>query len=329
MTDWLLRLKYSPIKPLLESKNKVIINFTKRDLLEEKVDPLDFLWDLPEVQRILNKQVDDGSWPVRGKNNTIGVKYPLIETWKQLRFLIERYEMNNTHPAIRQAAEYIFSCQTDEGDIRGILANQYAPYYTGAIMYLLIKAGYEDDPRIRKGFEWLLNMRQNDGGWVIGSPGIIGILDLTSDELYDLTSNPNRKTGKCFDKTKPFSAAGTGMVLRAFSVHPHYKKSEEALNAAILLKSKFFKKDNWSSYQHPDNWLRFQYPFWWTNLVSALDSISLMGFSKDDLDIKNALNWLINHQERDGLWKISYSKIHKAPDSEKTFESRLWITIAI
>ena len=196
-------------------------------------------------------------------------------------------------------------------------------------MYLLIKAGYEDDPRIEKGFKWLLKMRQDDGGWVIGSPGIIGIPNLSRAEMNDLTSNKNRDTVRAFDKSKPFSAAGTGMVLRAFSVHPTYKKSEEALTAARILKSKLFKKDNWTSYQHPDNWIRFQYPFWWTNLVSALDTLSIMGFSKDDANVENALNWFINHQEPDGLWKMSYSRIHKTPDNLRTFINRLWITLAI
>lgn len=322
--------KYNPLKPLLDSEDKSIVYFAKRDLLEERVDPIDFIWDLPEVQKIVKKQRSNGSWPVQGeKIKNSGVKYSLIETWKNLRFLIQQYRMNNTHPTIQKAAEYIFSCQTGEGDIRGILANQYSPYYTGAIMYLLIKAGYDNDPRIEKGFKWLLKMRQNDGGWVIGSPGIIGIPHLTRRELNDLTSNIKRKTSKSFDKSRPFSAAGTGMVLRAFSINPHYKKSEEALTAARLLKSKLFKKDNWTSYQHPDNWLRFQYPFWWTNLVSALDSLSLMGFSTEDPDIENALKWFIDHQEQDGLWKVSYSKIHRPPDNQKTFSSRLWITLAI
>ncbi len=116
-------------------------------------------------------------------------------------------------------------------------------------------------------------MRQNDGGGVIGSPGVIGA-KLSRNELNDLSSNINMETMKDFDKSKPFSAAGTGMVLRAFSVHCKYYKSEYALKAAELLKFKFFRKDNWKSYQHPDNWVRFQFPFWWTNLVSALDSIS-------------------------------------------------------
>jgi hypothetical protein len=251
MADWLSKFKYNPIKPLRDSNNKAIIYFTKRDLLEKELGNIEYIWDLPEVIKILKKQLDDGSWPTKRKIHKIsGVKYPLIETWKHLRFLIQQYEMNNTHPSIRKAADFIFSCQTDEGDIRGILANRYAPYYTGAIIYLLIKAGYIDNPSIEKALNWLLDMRQDDGGWVIGSPGIIGMPNLNSTVLNDLTSHKDRETAKAFDKSKPFSAAGTGMVLRAFSVHPIYKKSEEALNAAKLLKSKFFKKDNWTSYQH-------------------------------------------------------------------------------
>jgi hypothetical protein len=328
MANYLLNFRYDPIKPLLESKNESIIYFTKRDLLEEKVESINYIWNLLEVQKILKKQQSDGSWKSRSRKEDAGVKYPLIETWKQSRYLIQQYEMNKKHPAIEKASEYLFSCQTDEGDIRGILANQYAPYYTGAIMYLLIKAGYENDPRIEKGFKWLLDMRQSDGGWVIGSPGMIG-MNLSRSEINNLTSNKNRETMNYFDKSKPFSAAGTGMVIRAFAVHSKYKNSKYATKAAELLKSKFFKKDNWTSYQHPDNWIRFQFPFWWTNLISALDSISLIGLPKEDPDIKNALKWLTDHQESEGLWNVSYSKIHKSPDNRRTFETRLWLTLTI
>ena len=328
MTNWISKFNYNPIKPLLESKNNAVIYFTK-ELLEKPVKDIDYIWNLPEVQEMLKNQAKNGSWPSKTKKNEKhGVKYPLIETWKQLRFLIQQYNMNKTHPSIEKAAEYIFSCQSIEGDIRGILANQYAPYYTGAIMYLLIKAGYDDDPRIKKGFKWLIKMRQDDGGWVIGSPGMIGV-KLSRQESNDLTSNINRKTMQAFDKSKPFSAAGTGMVIRAFAVHPSYRRSKYALKAAELLKSKFFKKDNWTSYQHPDNWVRFQYPFWWTNIISALDSISLIGLPHEDDDIKNVLKWLIKKQQKDGLWNVSYSQIHKTPDIQKTFEMRLWISLAV
>ncbi len=35
------------------------------------------------------------------------------------------------------------------------------------MMELMIKAGYQKDDRIGKGFEWLASMRQDDGGWAL------------------------------------------------------------------------------------------------------------------------------------------------------------------
>ncbi|MGA9138889.1 MAG: prenyltransferase/squalene oxidase repeat-containing protein [Methanocella sp.] len=329
MADWLSLLKYDPVKPLMEADNKAAAYFTCRDLLGEEMLPIEWVWGLPGVRNILRKQQPDGSWKPGKVHEGSGVQYPLLETWRHLRYLVDQYEMDRRHPAVEKAAEYVFSCQTDEGDIRGILANQYAPYYTGAIMSLLIKAGYADDHRIEKGFQWLLEMRQADGGWVIGSPGMIGLRGLSAREKNAYTSDAGIETATAFDRSQPFSAAGTGMVLRAFAAHPALRRSEPALTAARLLKSKFFKKDNWSSYGHPDNWVRFQYPFWWTNLVSALDSISLIGLLKEDPDISRALGWLAEHQWADGLWEVSYSTIHRNSENSRSQETRLWVTLAI
>ena len=326
LKKWPSQFKYDPIKSLLQSGNAAIRYFTERDLLDNNAGPIETIWNLPDVQKILKKQKPDGSWNLGKKEINPGQHYRLTETWKQLRFLIDQYEMNKSHNAIQKACEYIFSCQSREGDIRGILANQYAPYYTGAILYLLIKAGYRNDKRVDKGIRWLLDMRQNDGGWVIGSPGMIS---RTWKEICVLTSKWTPGPKKDFDKSKPFSAAGTGMAIRALAVHPEYRHSEEAKRAALLLKSKFLKKDNWSWYQHPDNWIRFQFPYWWNHLVSALDMVSLIGISKEDPDVQTALQWFIEHQEKSGLWKLSYSKIHKVSKKEKSSETRLWITLCI
>ncbi|MBW6475131.1 MAG: hypothetical protein K0B14_18535, partial [Anaerolineaceae bacterium] len=51
------------------------------------------------------------------------------------------------------------------------------------------------------------------------------------------------------DRTKPFSHNWTGMVLRAFAVHPIYHQLEEAKHACELLKSRFFQADVYSSLQ--------------------------------------------------------------------------------
>jgi len=217
--------------------------------------------------------------------------------------LVEKYGFTQENLQAQKAAEFLFSCQTKEGDIRGFLANQYATYYTGAIISLLVQAGYEDDPRIEKGFQWILSMRQDDQGWTI--PLITHKFDRAT--LYRLTSQNAQPVEP--DRSKPFSHNWTGMVLRAFAVHRKYRQCEAARIAADLLKSRFFQPDSYPSYQAASYWIRFEYPFWWNNLVAALDSISLIGLSKEDEQIRRALSWLIDHQEESGLWRESYVKV--------------------
>jgi hypothetical protein len=117
------------------------------------------------------------------------------------------------------------------------------------------------------------------------------------------------------------------MVLRAFAVHPGYSRREEALHAAELLKTRFFKPDAYTSYRDPGYWVRFQ--FWWPNLVTSLDSLSRMGFSRDDPDIRRALDWLLENQRLDGLWSTSYKEGEKAKDTPITRERELWLTLDI
>lgn len=326
--NWIEQLRYDPINPLLESNDAAISYFVKRDLLSENVPPIGYLWELEQPKKILRKQKTLGYWKSKSQNRekAPAVNYDLFETFKQFSKLIDMFEFNKKHESAHKAAEYIFSCQTEEGDIRGIIGNQYAPYYTGLIMSLLIKAGYENDPRIAKGFEWLLSMRQNDGGWVIGSPGGFG--QYTEEEYKNLTTH-DVETKRDFDKTKPFTHSGTGMVIRAFAVHSNYRRSKEAKTAAMLLKSQFFKKDNSPSYRAVDHWVNFKYPFFWTDLISALDSISLIGIPKEDSDVQTALTWFINNQQESGLWKRTYSKIHKNIESRATYEAQLWVSLAI
>jgi hypothetical protein len=321
---WRQQFKFDPIPPLLSSADEALQYFVRRDLLAEPVGPVQRLWNLPEAQRILRKQQADGSWPRPGVQKHPAINDHLIETWRQFRFLVEQYGFTRESPSAARAAEFLFSCQTDEGDIRGILANQYITYYMGAIMALLIQAGYGDDPRMAKGFRWLLSMRQNDGGWTI--PLITHTLDRATQ--YRLTSEYAEPVQP--DRSKPFSHNWTGMVLRAFAVHPQERTSAEARTAAGLLKSRFFQPDAYTSYQAASYWVRFEYPFWWNNLVAALDSVSRIGLSKEDAQMQQALSWLIAHQEENGLWRVSYAEAHEQRgETARARTMKPWISLAI
>lgn len=313
--EWMEQLEYDPIRCLISSGNKMIEYFAKRDLLDQKVEPIQTLWELAEVKRILDKQMNDGSWkyPSMGKEHLRSQEdYNQIETYRILGHLVEKYGFNRQHPVIRKAADYLFSCQTEEGDFRGIYGTQYSPNYSAAIMELLMKAGYEDEIHIKKGFDWLLSIRQNDGGWVIP-------LRTHNMKLQELMERPEPVQP---NRSKPFSHLVTGIVLRAFAAHSKYRRSEEAKKAGELLASRFFKPDKYVDRGDVSYWERVSFPFWFTDIVSSLDSLSLIGFEKDNLHINEPLITLKNRQKGNGLFEL---KIVRGKDRF----SIQWISLAI
>jgi hypothetical protein len=324
MNGWRKPLRFDPIPPLLDSDSEAVRFFARRDLLGEGAGSLDRIWNLPEARKILRRQLPDGSWPHPKAGGSTGIKYRLVETWRNFRFLVDMFGFTRKDPRTEKAAEFIFSCQTDEGDIRGFLANQYATYYTGALLGLLIRAGYAGDPRIRKGFDWLLSMRQSDGAWSI--PMITH--KLTRKQINDLSS-------KIFpplqpDRTKPFSHNATGMILRAFAAHPKYRRTAEARRAARMLAGRFFRPDAYTSYQSPDYWVKFQFPFWWNHLVAAMDSVVRIGLTDEDPGVRTAVAWFIARQEKSGLWRTSYvRKGNAVRESAGMTGMQPWVSLAI
>jgi hypothetical protein len=312
---WRKQLKFDPIPPLLSSENAAICYFARRDLADEKVESIKSLWQLPEVEKILNKQLDNGAWKYPGGREYLrsAEDYNQIETYRVLGQLVEKYGLDKRHPAIRKAANYLFSRQTEEGDFRGIYGNQYTPNYSAAIMELLIKTGFGAAPHIKRGFQWLLSIRQSDGGWAIplrtvGAKFDLGVM--TADTIEP-------------DVSRPFSHMVTGVVLRAFAAHQKYRPSKETLTAGQLLASRFFQKEAYPDRQTPDYWIKFSYPFWFTDLLSALDSLSLMGFASDDPQIEKALEWFIAKQQENGVWQLFL--LRGGTDKDLA----LWMTLAI
>lgn len=320
---WRKQLKIDPVPALLSSGNEAVIYFTRRDICDESVGPLEQVWELPEVRKIVRKQLPDGSWPPTGKKPGVypPYHYYLVESFRHFRTLVERYCFNSKHPVAVSAAEFILSCQTADGDIRGMIGNQYATYYTGAMLKLLIDVGYEADSRVEKGMRWLLDMRQDDGGWIIP----IAVHSIDRETMIRLTSEYAEPIEP--DRSMPFSHNWTNMVLQAFAAHPNYRRSSEAVTAGNLLKLRFFQPDVYTSYRDAGYWVRFVH--WWPNLLMALDSLSLMGFRKDDPDITRGLDWFVANQQGDGLWKVSYKKGDKFRGTPKEIEERLWLSLAV
>jgi len=64
--------------------------------------------------------------------------------------------------------------------------------------------------------------------------------------------------------------------------------------------------------------------------VTALDSVSLIGLTKHDEQVSKALDWLIDHQEADGLWRVSYAKPDvRDTETARKRDTRQWVSLAI
>jgi hypothetical protein len=278
------------ITTLLDSGNAAIVAFTKKDLLGEDVN-IDDLWTLPRVKKILKKQQPDGSWIYPNKNAILRspTNYNQYQTYKTVAELVEFYGFTNQHPAIRNAAKYLFSFQTPHGEFKGMYGNQYSPNYSASITEFLIKAGYTDR-RIEKSLQWLLEMRQDDGGWAIP-------LRTRNEKLDALL----KKTTIEPDTTKPFSHLITGIVLRPFALMNGYRRKMK--DVALLFADRVFTRDKYSDRRGIEYWTKFTFPYHWTDILSTLDTLTQLGITHHP-KINKIQQWFTNHRQENGIYNI-------------------------
>lgn len=314
---WRQVLRVDPLPLLLGGRNPAIVFCARRDLLGERTGPASSLWDTPAARRILRRQNADGSWTYPGGHERIRSRenYDQLETFRQLGVLVEKHGLSREHPALARAAEHLFSCQASEGDFRGIYGNQYATTYTGAILELLVKAGYGDDPRAQQAYRWLLAARQDDGGWAIP----FRTLGIPFSQFLDVRRHP---TPVLPDRSKPSSHLVTGMVLRAFAAHPARRRSPEVRTAAELLATRLYRRDAYGDRSDRSYWDRVSFPFWFTDIVSALDSLSRIGTDAESPPVRAALDHVLGLQRADGTFAF---RVPKGKDPELP----LWICLAV
>jgi hypothetical protein len=295
------------IQTLLDSGNEAIKAFTKTHLLREEVN-IEQLWILPLVKKILNKQQLNGSWTYPNKKAILHspTNYNQYQTYKIVAELVEFFGLNNKHEAIRNAAKYLFSFQTKEGEFRGMYGNQYSPNYSASITEFLIKAGYKGE-RIEKSLNWLLEMRQDDGGWAIPFR--------TRNEKLDAL---NKKETIQSDKTKPFSHLITGIVLRPLSLMTAYRKKVK--DAGMLLADRVFTRDKYSDRQGVEYWTKFTYPYHWTDILSTIDTITLLGI-KNHPQVNTIIQWFKKHKQENGTYKV------RVMAGAKYKDVKYWITL--
>jgi hypothetical protein len=277
--------------------------------------PTDYgpIMDFSAVKKIIRKQQSDGSWWYPGKRAGPDTDYEYLETYRNLGELVEMYALDTSCPTISRAAEFLFSLQTEEGDFRGIYGKEYSPNYTAGVLELLIHAGLGGDERVENGLRWLLSIRQEDGGWAVP----LRTVGWKFQQPFPGGLEPVPP-----DRTKPSSHVVTGVVLRALAASEKYRATAEAKAAASLLASRFFLPDRYPDRKGVEYWTKFSFPFWFTDLVSSLDTVSMMGLPAGHPQVARAIEWFRSRQREDGTWRLCYLKnVRKDVD--------LWVHFAL
>ena len=309
MEPWRTYFKQDPVPALLRIQDPALQYFIHRDLLDEDPGPINSLWSMPAATKILKKQLPSGAWPDPRQKVHVGIatNYLMVETYRNLNVLIATLGFTKNHPATQAAVEFLFSLQHPDGDFRGIYGSQYSPNYTGGILELIVKAGYTDDDCVDHAFQWFLDHQQKDGGWT---------LPMQTHGVKSLESSPVLAGNVVypFQPEKVFSHMITGIVLRPFAAHPRYRSHPDAVKAAQLITTRFFRKDAYTSRQAPSYWTKYTFPFWWTDLISVLDALSMMGISRDTPGIKKVLSYFHDDQQPEGTWIFTLLKNKSLPD---------------
>jgi len=179
-------------------------------------------------------------------------------------------------------------------------------------MWLLIKAGYKNDKRIEKGFEWLLSMRQEDCGWTIPF------------RTYGIKLKEALKDNKPAlpDRSKPFSH-----LVTSWCSGP----SQRILNIENLKKQKRQEYYSLVDFSRPVNTLteriknigkEFLTPSGSLILLVPLIHYHILGFEAVNPHMQYALDFLRSRQNDDGLFDL---KIVRGSDKALKY----WICLAI
>lgn len=228
-----------------------------------------------------------------------------------------------------KAAESLLASQEDDGGIADLTLGEtpttkgkmVALHFQGWAMAALCRAGFDRDPRVEAGFRFLLERRQDDGGWAW-------------------------RGVRTESAARPSSHLVTGMVLRAFAASPTRRQSREARRAAELLATRFLQPDRYPDRKAPAYWELLTEPRFYTDVLDALDAVTAIGLGKENSGVRTAEAYVRGRQSPEGFWipgappakaaelardgADKFDKADKkAADPAKDKELSVWLTLRV
>ncbi|HEY5289633.1 MAG TPA: hypothetical protein VIJ59_06325 [Caulobacteraceae bacterium] len=319
-SGWRARLGRDPVPILLREGSQALVARVRRDLIDDDEAPqAEELLTYPEVKAFLRKQDKNGAFPAKPPEKALGSPRfsRAVAAIRALERMAE-YGLGRAEAPVASAAEILLESQAADGGIAALALGEtpesrsraVALHFHGWALAALCRAGFDADPRVERGFKFLLANRQADGGWAWRG--------VRTDSA-----------------ARPSSHLVTGMALRAFASSPSRRTSREARRAAELLATRFLQPDRYPDRKAPSFWEQIGEPRFWTDVLDALDGVTAVGLGKENSGVRTAEAYVRGRQNSDGLW---YPGAPARPDAlvkpaggppTKERESARWLTVRV
>jgi hypothetical protein len=312
MNEWKSLLKADPVDWLLEDENPSVRYFTLTGLLDQPVDSPDALKAKNEIMRtgavpaILARQAEGGYWGVP-ENFYEHSKYK--GTVWQLIVLAE-LGADGLDPRVRKACELVLqnSLNRSSGGFSVLGSpdsggdhNLVIPCLTGNMIFSLIRLGCIEDPRVRKGIDFIASRQRFDDRVARAPEGW----------PYDIRF-------RCWGKHT--CSMGAIKALKALAEIPAPDRSEPvrqtlAQGAQYFLQHHVHKRSHNLEKVCKPAWLDFGFPLMYqTDALEILSILIKLGYS--DPRMQEAVDLLLSKQDEQGRWQL-----------ETTFNGRFLVNI--
>jgi hypothetical protein len=317
-------LRANPLPWLLEEDNPSVRYFALVDILGQPsrdrrvIAARKAIMEKGIVPKLLAKQKKGGYWE-KAEDFYIRTKYK--GTVWQLIILAELGADGND-PRIKSACEFILRISQDResggfaycGGLRG--GGHHSAVLsclTGNMVWSLVRLGFLDDPRIKRGIDWLTTYARFDDGIDRAPRGW-----------------PYDKREPCWGKHTCHS--GAVKILKALAEIPEKKRSPEVrrtieMGAEYFLRHHVFKRSHDLSKDVKPKWVKFGFPTMWDGDALEVFGI-LVKLGYRDARMRDAAELILSKQDENGRWALenTYNGRFRV-DIEKKGRPSKWVTL--
>ncbi len=317
-------LKADPLPWLLEEDNPSVRYFALVDILgvssqdKRTVAAKEAIMEKGIVPKILAKQKAGGYWE---KEEDFYVRTKYKGTVWQLIILAE-LGADGGDERVKNACHFVLQVSQDResggfsylGGLRGGgYHSAVIPCLTGNMVWSLIRLGCLDDPRVKRGIEWITTFARFDDG-IDGA----------------LKGWPYEKRESCWGKHTCHSAAAK--FIKALAEIPEKKRSPEVrqtieAGAEYFLQHQVFKRSRNLSKVVKPKWTKFGFPTMWDgDALEVFELLTRLGCR--DPRMQDAAELILSKQDAFGRWNLenTYNGRFQV-NIEKKGEPSKWVTL--